>query len=380
MAIKPFDTQSPITDLPGVGDVLAQKFQKLNINTVYDILFHFPTRYIDTAEISDIQKFLVEREGTLLLKIESVKTFRTPRRRMIIVEAVATDGQSFISLKWFNQAYIAKAIRVGEKYLVSGKLTIKYSEYFIGSPEFELIKSDSIDDLVHLGRITPIYPETAGISSKRIRSLINILKPQIDNIICEQHSATKLQQYSLVPLNEAMRMIHFPESTEEIELAQQRLAFDEIYRIQKALHVQRKKQKRLSCESFVPKLALAQLIKDFPYKLTAGQQQAIEEIIKDIGRKKPMHRMLIGDVGSGKTIVALAGIVTVLEHGNSALIMAPTTVLAHQHYESIKKYLPHMQDKIKLITSELKDEIAKESGYLYVGTHALLHSKRVLEK
>lgn len=378
-----FQVDSPITDLPGVGDVLAKKFQKLNIETVTDLLHHFPVRYVDTAEILDIQQFLAVREGTLLLTINSVKVFRTPRKRMVIVEATGTDGQSFISLKWFNQPYIARAVKEGERYLISGKLTIKYSEYFISSPDYELVKSESVDDLVHLGRITPIYPETAGISSKRIRSLLTILKGHIDQLIKEPYSTTNLQQYSLVSLNKAIKMIHFPDSDEEIKLAQDRLAFDEIYKIQKALYIQRKKQRKLCSKSFVPHKALAKLVENFPYKLTDGQQTAIEEIMTDISKNNPMHRMLIGDVGSGKTIVALAGLVTVMEHGYSALLMAPTTVLAHQHYKTVNQYLPDYKDKIKLITGEYKDDIADtmdQGGYLYIGTHALMHTKEKFKK
>lgn len=379
MATKPLIAEDPITQLPGVGDVLASKFKKLGIEKIYDLLFHFPVRYLDTTEISNIQKFLAERQGTLLLKIESVKTFRTPRKRMIIVEAIGSDGQSFISLKWFNQPYIARALRAGERYLVSGKLTIKYSEYFIGSPEFELVKSDSTDDLVHLGRITPIYPETLGISSKRIRALLKILKPIFPKLLVDKYNKDQLEKYSLIPLVDAVEIMHFPDSFEDLDSARERLAFDEIYNIQKKLHIQKQKQKRMHSECFVPRVALSNLITNFPYKLTQDQEKCIEEIIGDIGRKKPMHRMLIGDVGSGKTIVALAGMVTVLENGYSAILMAPTTVLAHQHYDSIRKYLPSQRDKIKLITGEFKDKISADSRCIYIGTHALLHTKEKIE-
>ncbi|HOU76161.1 MAG TPA: ATP-dependent DNA helicase RecG [Candidatus Dojkabacteria bacterium] len=379
MAINPLNAEVSITELPGIGKVLASKFQKLGIEKIIDLIYHFPVRYLDTTEISSIQDFLDERQGTLLLKIESVKTFRTPRKRMIIVEAIGSDGQSFISLKWFNQPYIARSLKIGERYLISGKLTVKYSEYFIGAPEFELVRSDSTDDLVHLGRITPIYPETAGISSKRIRALLKILKPKFSQLVPEKYTKAQLEKYSLISLVDAVEIMHFPESFEDIESARNRLAFDEIYNIQKTLHLQKQKQKRMRSECFVPKVALAKLISDFPYKLTQDQEKCIEEIISDIGKKKPMHRMLIGDVGSGKTIVALAGMVTVLENGYSAILMAPTTVLAHQHYESVKKYLPSYKDKIKLITGEFKDKISPDAKCIYIGTHALLHTKEKID-
>jgi len=365
-----------ITSLHGVGSSIAKLLKKIHIETIKDLLYHFPTQYKDTSTILNIQQFLQSGYGTLILEVQTIRLFTTPKRRMPIIEATAFDGKNYLNIKWFNQQYVLNSIKPNEKYIFNGKLSIDRNQYYLSNPDFEKIKSDNPSNLVHLGRITPTYSETKGLTSKRIRYLLVQLKSEIHNLIVDNLDPRIIKENNFDSLQKSIYNIHFPQTLEDIEKAKERIAFSELYNIQLKIKTERIKQKRLKSLSIVPKSAISRLLKTFPHELTNSQKKAVDKIINDIQNTYPMHRLLAGDVGSGKTIVALASMVTTIENGYNVFFMAPTTILAHQHYQTLCQYLPD-KSMISLVTSEER-LINPNEPQIFVGTHALLHFKKQL--
>lgn len=370
---------SKVDKIPTVGTAISTKLTKLSIETVRDLLFHFPVRYEDTRKIQKVRDYLVQGSGTIMLTITQIKKYYTPRRKMVIVDATGTDGQDFINLRWYNQAYITSTIKPGNKYLFDGKLSIKYRDYHITNPQFEAVRTNSIENLVHLGRIMPIYPETKGISSKRIRSILVKLKTLIREITPETLSKKILSKENLISLPDALYKIHFPEDQQDIDIARERLGFEELYNIQKNIRILKQSQTELHSQPMSNFETLPGFVKNLPYNLTKAQKKATTEILADMKQSIPMHRILTGDVGSGKTVVAIAAMIRAFENGYSSIIMAPTTILARQHYSTIREYL---SDKypITLVTGGSSINIDPSSSQFIVGTHALLHRTNQLPK
>lgn len=366
-----------ISKLWGIKSQTEKLFNKLSIYTIKDLVYFFPSKYIDTSNVLNISQFLTQGEGTLMLEIRSKRQFYTPKKRMIVIEATGADNNGFINIKWFNQRYILNSLEIGKKYLVYGKLTNSYGQYFISNPEIEQIKSDDIDKLVHLGRITPIYPETRGVSSKRIRSILFQLKEFIQNYTYESLPSKIMNNNKLISLNEALYKIHFPDTLEDIEKARERLGFEELYNIQKKVYLLKKQQLKLKSFEISSLKSQDVLLKNFGYDLTNSQKEATKEILKDLSQTTPMHRILIGDVGTGKTIVALFAAISAVENGYNAVLMAPTTILAQQHYNTITKLLKGINIETNLVLSSNKKDINTKNNGIYVGTHALLYHKEI---
>jgi ATP-dependent DNA helicase RecG len=379
MAEKELTLESSITEIKGVGKKLSAKLAKVEIKNIEDLFYHFPNRYVDTSEILTISELFGAGSGTILLEITSVKMYYTPKKHMPIVEAVGTDEENFLTLKWFNQKYLKRVIKEGEEYLFYGKLDHKYGKYFMSSPRFEKVKSQDPKKLVHLGRITPVYGEISGISSKRLRSWFSQVKHSVDKIKDPLDISIR-EKYELLSLSDALKKLHFPKTMDEVEEAKERLAFSELYGIQKKVKKFRDKRKKLKSVAISPSKGIKYLSEHFPFELTKDQKQSVEEILDDLQNDYPMQRLLCGDVGSGKTIVALYAMVTALDNNKSVFFMVPTTILASQHYLRMQQLLPKYKDSIKLVTGNLKEGLTSDgelednkNGRLYVGTHALLH-------
>ncbi|MBN1373915.1 ATP-dependent DNA helicase RecG [Candidatus Dojkabacteria bacterium] len=381
MSEKKVTANDNVQYLPRVGPKVAILLSKLGIERVEDLLNHFPTRYVDTSQILRVHQLLVEKEGTVLLKITNVKRVFTRTKGMSIVTATGTDGENFISIRWFNQPYILSAIKPGNDYLFSGKLTVKTNEFYLSNPIHEEIKENSLESTVHLGRITPVYPETKGLSSRKFRTIFTKIKPLVKELVTETLSTELLTKESLIPRSEAIFKIHFPESETDIEKARERIGFEELYEIQLKLKKIKTIQKKRKAIPITPKKGLPLLIKTFPHELTKAQKRSIEEIIVDTSGKAPMHRLLAGDVGCGKTIVALTALVSAIDNKLTGIIMAPTTILAAQHYETIKSYLPpKYTNSIKLITAQTRKIKIENKPQILIGTQALLHHKDLPKK
>jgi ATP-dependent DNA helicase RecG len=367
------DQNSSIKEIRGIGDTLASLFEKLNIFTIKDLLFHIPYKYQDTSEVSSIDDFLTQGKGTFIAEIVSVKTFYTRFKKQITTVKVKDDTNS-LSLIYFNQPYLSKTLLIGELYLFNAQVTIKAGKRSIYNPKIERLKDD-ISQQIHLGKLISVYSETKGLSSRTLRTKIKELKPEIRNIIPEPLNDRILKQNNLLTLPDAIEKIHFPENNDEIIVARERLAFDEMlaiaFRIEK--EVAKQKQEKAKPIKIDTKLT-NQFIKFLPYTLTDDQNSALETILDEISRKKPMNRLINGDVGSGKTVVSAITILNTLSAGYSAILIAPTTVLASQHYETFKKLFHNFDIKVELCISSEKT-ITNAKNKLIIGTHAILYQQ-----
>ncbi|MBD3329373.1 DEAD/DEAH box helicase [Candidatus Dojkabacteria bacterium] len=365
-----------IQKVPMVGPKYASRLVKIGIETVRDLLFHIPFRYKDTSEIITIDELKEEGAGMIVATVDSISSRRAGR--YLIIQAKLSDESGSINAVWFNQPYLRKTLKKDSFYYFEGKLKTKNGYTSLSSPAFEKYdESKEPGKQVHLGRITPFYELTSGVSSKWVRSRLNFLKKEILRLVEEPLSAELLDKFSLEKLPVAIFKIHFPESWDDIEKARKRLAFDEFLRLglkieEKILKNSQRKAPQIVQEKY--KKELEELMKSLSFKLTLDQEKALDDIMQDISRDIPMNRLLNGDVGSGKTIVAvIASYLTILS-GHDVIIMAPTTILARQHYAKFSEYLEKFNIKIQLLTSgEILEPTAENE--IIIGTHALLYEE-----
>lgn len=358
-----------------VGPTYAKRLAKLKIETVGDLIYHFPHRYQDFSLISDISRLQPGETVTVQAQAVSIKNEYT-RSRKKIQKAVFTDGKNFLEVTWFNQPFLIKTIRVGEGYNLSGKVDWFGRKLTLVSPEYELIKDGKSS--IHTGRLVPIYPETYGVSSKWLRSRIApVLKqtlPELDDFLPQKIR----EKNNLIDLPTAINSIHFPKNKTEAEEAKKRLAFDELFLIQlSGLKRKQDWQKtKLSNKLKVDQERVLELLQSLPFELTTAQKRSVREILSDLSTNEPMNRLLEGDVGSGKTVVAAIAIYVSFLNGYKSILMAPTQILASQHFKTLNQLLSPLGVKIEIVTSAQKSKKTPKAD-LVIGTHALLFKKEL---
>lgn len=331
----------------------------MGLKTVKDLIWHFPSRYEDFSQIYQIADLEPGQQATINGVIREVKLRRSFRRHMAIVEAIIDDGSGTIRGVWFNQPYLKNTLRVGRMMNFSGKVSVSENDIYLSHPDYEA--STSIDqersspsqilgnktwEGKHTGRLVPIYPETKGLSSRALRF---ILQPVLQNLSTIQEFLPQaiLKSQNLPEINEAIQKIHFPDNTEEVENIKKRFAFQDLFLLQ----LFNLEQKLKLAKEKAPKIEtdieyLKKILTTLPFDLTTSQKKSLWEIIQDFVKPQPMNRLLQGDVGSGKTVVAALSAFMATEAGFQAAFMAPTEVLANQHFETIKKLFARMEEKI----------------------------------
>lgn len=368
--------ETEISELKGIGSKTLPLYHNLKIYTVGELLSHIPFRYRDTSNVISISQFKEQGEGTFLAEIEDVKT--TYFRKKITTVKVKDDTGN-LRLVFFNQPYLSKTLDKNSLYLFDAKYTTSRNGKTknIYNPKFEKFKK-SREKQLHIGKIIGIYPETKGLTSAFIRRMIKGLENDIPKIFKDP-----LEKYimsgnlKLTPIADAIKKVHFPRNQEDIKDGRERLAFDEMLRI--ALKIEsdnlRRKELRGKRMKILSKY-LNLFIKSLPYKLTNDQSRAIDEILEDCNSSKPMNRLLNGDVGSGKTVVCATAILNCIKNGYSAILLAPTTILATQHYNSFRKLFKDFDIEIELAISSEKN-ISDADNKLIIGTHAILFEKNL---
>lgn len=374
-----FDT--PLSQITSIKKPTLAKLERMGMTTVRDLLYHFPFRYEDYSAIHTIDSVAPEEKCTLLGTVTKIEAGRTWKKKMFLTEVTLTDDTGQIRLIWFNQRFVAQTLQDGMAIRVSGKVTRDSKGLLMQNPAFER----SSRDATHTGRLVPVYPETAGLTSKFFRwQLTGIFQKLTD--FPDPIPADILQRLHLPSLKQALFSIHFPKDVEHEQIARKRFAFDEMLFVQlKALQVkalfETAKATALPFDEDVVKKFVATL----PFTLTNAQRKASFEILKDMERPQPMNRLLNGDVGSGKTVVAgIASFVTA-EHGYQVAILAPTEVLARQHFESFSRLFQGTGHDVALFTGSYRILDGKtttrpnllkaiQAGIpkIIVGTHALL--------
>lgn len=360
--------ETPLSQLPRIGEKYYKQFHKLGLNIVRDLLYYFPHRYDDFSNIVPIAKLELHKTATIQGEILDIKSMQTFRRRITLVEAIIQDKTSIIKAIWFNQPFIAQVLKKGKRVSLSGKLKFGPKGHYLSNPSYEIIYSNK--SLTHTAGLIPVYPETAGITSRVIRFALKMSLPII-NQIKEFLPSEIIKNQNLLPLKTALKEIHFPKTKISAEKARNRLAFDELFLIQ--LSVIRQKQvlqKQIAKAIPFNKELVQSFVKSLPFQLTNSQKISAWDILQDIAKPMPMNRLLNGDVGSGKTVVAAIAALEVAKTGSQVAFMAPTEILAQQHFKEISKLLKKFKLKIGLLTGSEK-KFSKDTD-IVIGTHSLI--------
>ena len=379
--INPSPLSLPVSSVWGVGEERARLLARLEIFTVEDLLLHKPRRYEDRRKFLTIRDLKLKDAATVRGKIiaAGIKRFKKGTRSMF--ECVFEDGTGRLTCRWWQaQPWMPDWYAVDREFLIYGKLD-SLKPRIITHPETELVEPGD-DEFIHVNRIVPVHPLTEGLTPRVMRSLIWRALEKFEKEITEPAIALDLKQYP--PRANSVRMVHFPEELMDVEIARQRLALDEFVGLQFQIQSRRKKfeaqAQALPCggDNRLMKPFLAQL----GFKLTESQTKVLREIRGDMGGKHPMRRLLQGDVGSGKTAVAACSALMALEGGFNVVLMAPTEILAEQHYRNFSRWLEPLGVKVEMQTGSRKTSNAQSStpgsqnsrntATLFIGTHALL--------
>jgi len=379
---------STVDVIPGVGKSRADDLKKLNLETLRDVLYYFPRRYDDYSQLKTINRIKFGENLTVIGVIQNIfeRNLRmsSPRGAKSITEVVIVDGTGSLRLNWFNQPYLQKQLSIGNQIVVSGKVENYLGRLVMNSPDWEPIEVENL----HTNRIVPVYPLKTDVSQKWLRRII---------FQTVNHWATKVEDFlpsdivkdaELIDLATAISQIHFPDTQAQLSSARTRLAFDEIFLLQMGVRQQKMDWQSIPANVFpVTDDWLKSRLKYLPFQLTKAQMKALEEIRGDLASGTPMNRLLQGDVGSGKTILAALAVEMIAKGDAQTALLAPTSILAEQHYQTMIKFLCFdegisslKKDEIQLLIGDLTEkekEILRnklKSGKvkLVIGTHALL--------
>lgn len=365
----------PITKLAGIGAKRAELFAKLSIHTVYDLLAFFPRTYEDRTKLTDIAHLQVDEPACFRAIVCSSPTTAHIRKGLDITKVMVADHSAKLKLTFFNQPYRADSLKYGEEYYFYGAVSGDFIGYQMNTPVVERIDSPG----VLTRRIMPIYPLTAGITNtviaKAVRQALDSCLSEMPEILPEQVR----KENGLISVQEAYRTVHDPETIEDLERARKRLVFEEFFIFAAGLRLLRERRTVLNKPAY-ENTDLRGFAEKLPFSLTGAQKRAISEILSDFRRDTPMNRLVQGDVGSGKTMVAAAAAYCVALNGEQTALMAPTEILAEQHYASLSKLFENTPVRCGLLTGSMKASEKKavrakaESGEinLLIGTHALI--------
>jgi ATP-dependent DNA helicase RecG len=378
----PAALSAAVTVLDGVGPKNAEKLGKLGINNLGDMLYHFPRRYDDYTQLKTINRLWYGEEVTVIGTVESSAVRNVKGGKTKLVEVIVTDGSGALRVNWFNQPWIAQSLSKGTHIVLSGKVEQYLGRLQMVNPEWEPLSEEQL----HTNRIVPVYPLTADISQRWLRGQMNKVVEYWSPRVVESLPAEVRKNCDLMPLTDALMQVHFPDSHEDLDDARYRLAFDEIFVLQMGV-VQQKRTwaERDGAKYEVSDEWLISQTARLPYQLTNAQQKSVNDIRGDLRSGQPMNRLLQGDVGSGKTVVAALGMGMALEHGKQAALLAPTSILAEQHYQSLGTLLTGdggliKPEEIRLLVGatpdgekkEIKAGLEKGVIRVVIGTHALL--------
>jgi ATP-dependent DNA helicase RecG len=361
----------PVESVKFIGDSYGQRLHRLGIFTANDLVHHYPIRYEDLRQTSPLDSIKVGEKVVLRGHIVGI-TSRRLRTGKTLQNAIFTDGTSTLNVTWFNQPYLEKVFQHQPQVNLSGKVTEFRGNPVLSAPEFEIINPDLDQTLVHSDRLVPIYPLTEGISNKWLRSRLNALTNQ--DGLNDYLPDTIVNKHRLLNYHEALRQIHFPKDQNTLKQAITRLKFNELFLYQLAAQSLKTEwdAKEQGLALAIDPDSLHQFLLTFPFSLTKAQSRCIKEITQDLTHTKPMHRLLQGDVGSGKTAVAIAAayVVSKVNHFKT-IIMAPTEILALQHAKTFAALLKNTGLNISVQTASKKDPLDKAD--IIIGTHALLY-------
>jgi len=379
--------QTPILSLTGIGPKVAEKLNRLGISAVEDLIFHIPHRYEDFSSVKKVRELSSGENVTIQARILTIESRRAWRRRnMMITEALAEDESGPVRVVWFNQPFLEETLKPNIWVSFSGKVSADKKGFILSNPLHEIIGSSlEPKETIHTGRLVPIYPETRGLTSRwlryKIHELLNTVT-KIEDFVPD----FLLKEYKLITLDKALNKIHAPESDEDIEKARERLLFNDLFLLQLFVLEEKTKIKSLKGPQIkTDEKKIKKFVSSLPFKLTESQRKVTWQILKDLDMPHPMNRLLEGDVGSGKTIVAAIAAYQAMEAGWQVAFLAPTEILAEQHYAYLSILFDIHDFKIALLTASrvsggkvvetkksLVEKISRGEVSMVVGTHALI--------
>lgn len=383
-----FDLATPITRVRSVGTRSAARLAKLGIKSVRQLLWHLPARYEDYSLAVPIADVIPGQKQSIQGEVISIVSRHIWPRRLTITTATLRDDSGAIRAVWFNQPYLEETLTEGTLLSVAGKMVLDKRGLYISNPIYEKIATRNsqleTSALRHTGRLIPIYPETEGVTSKYLRFLIQPLLESL--VIPDPLPAAIRRQYDLTDLTDAIRTIHYPDTEEAVPAARDRLAFDDLLLLQlKALRERRQINKLRSVRIPMDAAYMRMLVATLPFTLTKDQRVATLEILRDMERVYPMNRLMEGDVGSGKTVVALLAALHGARLGHQTVLLAPTEVLALQHYRTLRTLAGSADIHTVLLTGSTacvddrittkvaaKRAVSTGQAHIVVGTHAVI--------
>lgn len=370
---------SPVTVLHGIGARRAERLDRLGVRTIRDMLTFLPRRYDDYSRLEPINRLELGQEVTVIGKVAKTSV-RRPKSGPAWFKASLNDGTGSVGVTWFNQPYLANKIKRGQQIVISGKVDEYLGQLCFNSPQWEPLR----EELLHTNRIVPVYPLTEGISERWLRRLMKRTVTYWVRRLPDYLPTSVQQAEGLLDLETAILQAHFPSSQELLRRGRRRLAFDELFVLQLALLRYRHDWRGEAGPSIsVREDVLEAFVRRLPYELTRGQRRSLQQIVEDLHSNQPMTRLLQGDVGSGKTVVATAAMALVACAGHQAALMAPTEILAEQHHQTIARLLTETLDddmNVALLTGSVTGEerenihagLADGTVDVVVGTHALI--------
>ena len=374
---------NPVQTIKGVGPKKAKLLAKLGITSLRDLLTDYPRAYEDQSVQTPIANLVPGEQATFAGTIANVTEKRAGRRSMMILTALVGDGTGYVQVTWFNQPFLKQKLKAGRRVLVTGRPAFAYGgrgQLAVSQIHSYEFLDDGADGKDHLG-ILPVYAATDGLNQRFFRTAVRALldaKPELPEVLPQD----VIRAYHLLPRREAFTNIHFPEDAERLKAARRRLAFEELYLIQcgllllkKAAAEQQTGVRHLPCSRLS-----RTVLESLPFSLTAGQAAAWQDICRDMEQPAPMRRLVQGDVGSGKTVLALLALVKTVENGCQGALMAPTEILARQHYDAFTQQLAATGVRVGFLSGHLTpkqrqtmhDRIASHDVDIVIGTHALL--------
>ena len=379
---SPAALSAPLTVLQGVGPRHAQTLAELGMQTLGDMLYYFPRRYEDYSQLKPIKSLWYGEQITVIGTIQSVHTRPIRGGSASIIEAILSDGTGALQLSWFNQPWMANRLKEEMQISVSGTVEQYLGRLVMNQPDWEPVDIEHL----HTNRIVPIYPLTARITQKWLRNLMNQVVTYWAPAVVDLLPESTRKDARLMPLGQALLQAHFPDTQDSLKAARERLAFDEIFFLQMGVLRQKRDWKQAEARRFsISDEWLGARLTSLPFTLTNAQQRAITDIRADFDSGKPMNQLLQGDVGSGKTVIAALAAAMITSNGSQAAIMAPTGILAEQHYRSFINLLAGengiMQaNEIRLLVGDtaesekeaIRNGLADGSIKIVIGTHAVI--------
>lgn len=378
----PAALDAKLTVLQGVGPKSAESLERLGMKTLGDMLYYFPRRYEDYTLLKPISSLMFNDVVTVLGTIQSIHSRPVRGGKLNVIEVVLSDSTGALRVTFFNQPWLMNRFKQGDAISVSGKIDRYLGRIVMNSPDWEFVEMENL----HTNRIVPIYSLTERITQKWLRNQMKQVVSFWAPAVVDALPDTIKRDARLVSLGEALTQIHFPDSQARLKLARERLAFDEIFYLQMGVLRQKRDWQSVEGKRFaVPDEWLGARLAALPFTLTSAQQTALDEIRRDLDSGKPMNRLLQGDVGSGKTVIAALGAGMVVSNGAQAAVMAPTSILAEQHYRNFLNLLAGdggfmQRDEIRLLVGStpgsekeaIRQGLADGSIKIVIGTHAVI--------